>query len=69
MLIIIDKYYWKFNLAIEVYRKYDSKIGKTNADFKEFIENDKNFIDDICLIANDVQKFTSQFDIPGNEII
>lgn len=59
--------YSQFNLAIEVYRKYESKIGNTNKEFKQFIESDKNFIDDINVVADKVVKFSSQFDIPGNE--
>lgn len=53
--------------AIEIYRKHESRAGKTVKDFKQFYETDSAFLADINKLAEDVDQYASKFDIPGNE--
>jgi hypothetical protein len=57
----------QFTLAIEVYRKHESKIGKTIKEWNQFCSSDKEFREELKTIAHEVEKFTSKFDIPGND--
>ncbi|KAE9554453.1 hypothetical protein FO519_002327 [Halicephalobus sp. NKZ332] len=54
------------NEAIEIYSKHKNEAGKTIKEFKEFTENNEAFKKDIAALGEKVEKFTDQFDIPGN---
>ncbi|KAI1723958.1 serine hydroxymethyltransferase domain-containing protein [Ditylenchus destructor] len=53
--------------AIEIYRKHESRAGKTVKDFKQFTETDSAFLTDINKLAEEVDQYATKFDIPGNE--
>uniref|UniRef100_A0A915EB70 Serine hydroxymethyltransferase n=1 Tax=Ditylenchus dipsaci TaxID=166011 RepID=A0A915EB70_9BILA len=53
--------------AIEIYRKHESKCGKTVKEFKEFCEKDEAFRGDLKKLADEIDHFAAQFDLPGNE--
>ncbi|VDN24315.1 unnamed protein product [Gongylonema pulchrum] len=55
--------------GVEILLKYQSKTGKTLKDLKAFTSSDAEFKNDIMKLGEEVQQFTSQFDIPGNEDI
>uniref|UniRef100_A0AC34QQL9 Serine hydroxymethyltransferase n=1 Tax=Panagrolaimus sp. JU765 TaxID=591449 RepID=A0AC34QQL9_9BILA len=54
------------NEAIEIYAKYKNEAGKTIKEFKEFTEKNEAFRKEIFALGQRVEKFTDQFDIPGN---
>ncbi|CAD5215459.1 unnamed protein product [Bursaphelenchus xylophilus] len=53
--------------SIEVYKKHEHRCGKLIKDFKHFVETDQEFLKDIKEVARNVEKFTANFDIPGND--
>jgi glycine hydroxymethyltransferase len=53
--------------AVEIYQKHQSKAGKTIKEFNQFAESDKDFLADIHALGAEVEKFTEQFEIPGND--
>jgi glycine hydroxymethyltransferase len=55
--------------GIEIFNKHKANAGKTIKDFKEFVEKDEAFRQDILALGQRVEKFTDKFDIPGNDEI
>jgi glycine hydroxymethyltransferase len=55
--------------AIEIYVKHKDRAGKTVKEFKEFLEKDQEFLKEVKALGERVEKFTEEFDIPGNEEI
>lgn len=53
--------------AVEVYRKHESKVGKTIKEWKQFSTTNEEFRNDLKTVAREVEQFTSKFEIPGNE--
>ncbi|KAI6184560.1 Serine hydroxymethyltransferase [Aphelenchoides bicaudatus] len=53
--------------AVEVYRKHESRIGKTVKEWNQFSSTDKEFRGDLEAIAHEVEQFTAKFEIPGND--
>lgn len=53
--------------GVEIIRKYESRIGKTLKDLKEFTSSDTEFKADISKLGEEVEHFMSQFEMPGND--
>ncbi|CAJ0585251.1 unnamed protein product, partial [Mesorhabditis spiculigera] len=53
--------------VIKVLQKYKDQSGKTLKDLKEFTASSTDFQKEIATIADEVEKFTNKFDIPGND--
>lgn len=53
--------------GLQVLLRYQSQFGKTMKDFKTFTETNKDFRQEIEKLAQEVEEFSSKFDIPGND--
>jgi glycine hydroxymethyltransferase len=53
----------------QLYQKYAAAgMGKTQAEFKQFLATNEPFRAEIQQLGNEVAAFAEQFDLPGNEI-
>lgn len=58
-----------FISGIQILLKYQSEAGRTLKDLKAFTSSNEAFKAEINDLGARVEKFTSDFDIPGNEDI
>uniref|UniRef100_A0A915PZL5 Serine hydroxymethyltransferase n=1 Tax=Setaria digitata TaxID=48799 RepID=A0A915PZL5_9BILA len=52
--------------GVEILLKYQSQAGKTLKDLKAFTSTSVDFMADIAKLAEKVEQFANQFDMPGN---